>query len=69
METGHLVVLGFYPGEYTLLRQLILAESGEGACIVVAEDMDRDKISRFNLPLDEVLDLGEEDYLIVLGEE
>lgn len=41
LEKNHIVVLGFYPGEYTLLHQLILASSGNPTCIVVAEDMDR----------------------------
>ena len=41
LEEGHIVVLGFYPGEYTLLQQLILAAADEPACVVVAEDMDR----------------------------
>lgn len=41
LESGHIVLLGFYPGEYTLLRQLILAAGGDHVCIVVAEDMER----------------------------
>ena len=41
LEEGHIVVLGFYPGEYTLLQQLILAAADEPACVVVAENMDR----------------------------
>lgn len=41
LEQGHIVVLGFSPGEYTLLSQLILAAAGKPACIVLAEDMDR----------------------------
>lgn len=44
LEKGHTVVLGFYPGEYTLLRELILAAEGKPACIVVAEDMDREEM-------------------------
>ena len=42
LESGHVVVLGFYPGEYTLLNQLVLAAAGAPACIVVAEDMERE---------------------------
>lgn len=42
LENGHTVVLGFYPGEYTLLRQLILAAGDDPACILVAEDTERD---------------------------
>ena len=41
IEKGHTVILGFYPGEYTLLEQLILASSGKPECVVIAEDMDR----------------------------
>ncbi|MBR5739651.1 MAG: hypothetical protein IKY02_06640, partial [Lachnospiraceae bacterium] len=41
LERNHIVVLGFYPGEYTLLNQLVLAAAGDPACVVVAEDMDR----------------------------
>ena len=44
LEKGHIVVLGFYPGEYTLLRQLILASAGKPTCVVVAEDMDREEM-------------------------
>ena len=46
IESGHIVVLGFYPGEYTLIRQLILAAAGKTACIVVAEDMEREEIEQ-----------------------
>ena len=41
LEEGHIVVLGFRSGEYTLLRQLILAENGEPSCIVLAESLER----------------------------
>ncbi len=44
LERGHIVVLGFYPGEYTLLKQLVLAAAGDPCCIVVAENMDRTKM-------------------------
>ena len=44
LEKGHIVVLGFYPGEYTLLNQLILAAAGKSACVVVAEDMEREEM-------------------------
>ena len=46
IESGHIVVLGFYPGEYTLIRQLVLAAAGKPACVVVAEDMDREEIEQ-----------------------
>lgn len=47
LEKGHIVVLGFYPGEYALLRQLILASAGKPACVVVAEDMDREEMEQY----------------------
>ena len=46
LEKDHIVVLGFYPGEYTLLNQLILAAGDEPACIVIAEDMEREEIEQ-----------------------
>ena len=46
LEKDHVVVLGFYPGEYTLLRQLILAAAGEPGCIVIAEDMERETMEQ-----------------------
>ena len=53
LETDHIVVLGFYPGEYTLLRQLVLAAGNDPACIVVADDLDREEMEqavRDNVP-------------------
>ena len=46
VEKGHVVVLGFYPGEYTLLRQLILSCGKSSACIVVGEDMEREEMEQ-----------------------
>ncbi len=46
LESGHTVILGFYPGEYTLLRQLVLAAAGREACVVIAEDMDREEMEQ-----------------------
>ncbi|MBQ1316798.1 MAG: hypothetical protein IIY46_04865 [Lachnospiraceae bacterium] len=46
LEEGHTVVLGFCPGEFTLLRELILAAGSRPACIVVAEDMARDEMEQ-----------------------
>ena len=46
LEKDHIVVLGFYPGEYTLLRQLILAAAGSPACVVLAEDIDREEMEQ-----------------------
>ena len=41
LESGHFVVLGFRPGEYALLAELIEAAGGEKRTIVVADDMER----------------------------
>ena len=46
LENGHTVILGFYPGEYTLLRQLVLAAAGKDACVVVADDMEREEMEQ-----------------------
>jgi hypothetical protein len=46
-EKNHIIVLGFYPGEYTLLNQLFLAAGGKKCCIVVAEDMARDEMEDY----------------------
>ena len=46
LEQDHIVVLGFYPGELTLLNQLILAAAGRPACVVVAENMDREEMEQ-----------------------
>lgn len=44
IESGHTVVLGFVPGEYTLIKQLILAADGKPSTIVVAANMERDEL-------------------------
>ena len=46
LETDHTVILGFCPGEYTLLRQLILAAGDEPACVVIADDRERDEMEQ-----------------------
>ncbi len=46
LERDHIVVLGFYPGEYALLEQLIRAAAGRPACVVVAEDMAREEMEQ-----------------------
>lgn len=46
LEKDHIVVLGFYPGEYTMLQQLILAAAGKPTCVVVAEDMEREEMEQ-----------------------
>ncbi len=46
LESGHTVILGFYPGEYTLLKQLVLAAAGRDACVVIAEDMEREEMEQ-----------------------
>lgn len=44
LESGHIVVLGLYAGEFTLLRQLVLAAENDPLCIVVAEEMEREEM-------------------------
>ncbi len=46
LERNHTVVLGFYPGEYTLLRQLVLAAAGRPSCVVVADQMEREEMEQ-----------------------
>lgn len=46
LEEDHLVVLGFYPGEYTLLRQLVLAAADQPCCIVVAGDVEQEDMEQ-----------------------
>jgi voltage-gated potassium channel Kch len=46
LERGHIVVLGFYPGGFTLLQQLILAAAGKPACVVLAEDLEREEMEQ-----------------------
>jgi hypothetical protein len=46
LESGHTVILGFYPGEYTLLRQLVLAAAGKDACVVVADELEREEMEQ-----------------------
>ena len=47
LEKNHIVVLGFYPGEYTLLKQLILASAGKPGSIVVAENLEREQMEQY----------------------
>lgn len=50
LEKNHIVVLGFYLGEYTLLRQLILASAGKPTCVVVAEYMEEYIMDNLDIP-------------------
>ena len=47
LENGHTVILGFTPGEYTLIQQLIFAADGKKDCIVVADSMERDEMEDY----------------------
>ena len=47
LERGHIVVLGFVPGEYTLIRQLIAAARGEKQVIVVAGDLPKSEMEQY----------------------
>ncbi len=44
LEQDHTVILGFYPGQYTLLRQLVLAAGDDKACLVIADETERDEM-------------------------
>lgn len=44
LEQGHIVILGFQPGEYTLLNQIMTAQSETGGTIVIAESMEKDEM-------------------------
>ena len=44
LESGHIVVLGFTPGEYTLLKQLAEAAEGKKTCIVVTGSLPRSEM-------------------------
>ncbi len=44
LEQDHKVILGLVPGEYELIRQLILAAGDEKSVLVIAEEMERDEM-------------------------
>ena len=44
MEEGHIVVLGFTPGEYSLIQELVYGADKRPCCIVVAGDIDREEM-------------------------
>ena len=44
LEEGHIVVLGFIKGEYSLINQLIIAADGNPVCIVVAGGTEKDEM-------------------------
>ena len=46
LEEGHIVVLGFCPGEYTLIQQLALAVGDAPNCIVVADDVEQEEMQQ-----------------------
>lgn len=47
LESGHTVVLGFTPGEYTLLKQLAEAAEGKKTCIVVTTSLPRSEAEAY----------------------
>ncbi|MBO7403628.1 MAG: hypothetical protein J6V24_01590, partial [Clostridia bacterium] len=47
VEEDHIVVLGFYPGEYTLIQQLVLAAAEEPCCIIVADDIEQEEMQQY----------------------
>lgn len=44
LESGHKVILGFTPGAYTLINQLIAAAEDNFCCILVASHQDKSEI-------------------------
>lgn len=46
IENGHTVVIGFYVGEYTLLRQLVLAAGSVPTTIVIGSELERDELEQ-----------------------
>ena len=54
LESDHIVVLGFNPGEYTLIEQLILAAEGHPSCLVLMDAMEREEMEQY---LDDNLDI------------
>ena len=44
MEEEHLIVLGFQPGEYTLIQELVYGADQRRRCIVVAGEIERDEM-------------------------
>ena len=44
MEDGHILVLGFEPGEYTLIQELVYSADKRPLCIVVAGGTDREEM-------------------------
>lgn len=46
IEEDHIVVLGFKPGEYTLIQELVYGADKRPCCIVVASELERDEMER-----------------------
>ena len=44
VEDGHIVVLGFAPGEYSLIQELVYGADKRPCCIVVASGADREEM-------------------------
>ena len=44
LEEGHIVVLGFKPGEYTLLQELVYGADKRKRCIVVGSELSREEM-------------------------
>ena len=46
IESGHIVVIGFHVGEYTLLEQLILAAGDDKETIVIGSELEKDDLEQ-----------------------
>lgn len=54
LEKEHIVILGFTPGEYSLIAQLVLAQSEKRSCLVIVDNMERDEMEQLiqeNIPV------------------
>ena len=56
IENGHTVVIGFYVGEYTLLRQLVLAAGSVPTTIVIGSELERDELEQAKATFESVRD-------------
>jgi len=45
LEKDHIVILGFTPGEYTLIKQIVYAAGSQKRTIVIASDMSSEEMS------------------------
>jgi len=44
LESDHFIIVGYQPGEFTLIQQLILAAEDKPCCLVIAADLEKDEM-------------------------